>query len=305
MKKVKNWVLYLGVRLSVTLLRWTPRALAYVICRRIAALIWRVDSKHRAIGMTNLGIAFPERSVGWRRRVLLDSFLHLGELAVELSRIPAMQRGEVRRRAPYEEGRGLENYLKAKNSETGVLFVTAHISAWEFLPAAHAAGGYPLSFLVRRLDNPWLDRWSRRIRCKFGNGVLDKRQSIRKVMSLIRGGGDVGFLLDQNVMEREGIYAPLFGRPAATSSSVAALALRTGAPVVLGFLCPRARPGFFRIRFYPPLRARQEAEAEGEILRLTTLINDRIEEVIREFPAYWLWGHRRFQTQAGGRSPYL
>ena len=142
----------------------------------------------------------------------MDSFLHLGELAVELSRIPAMRRGEVRRRAPYEEGRGLDNYLKAKNSETGVLFVTAHISAWEFLPAAHAAGGYPLSFLVRRLDNPWLDRWSRRIRCKFGNGVLDKRQSIRKVMSLIRGGGDVGFLLDQNVMEREGIYAP-FLRP--------------------------------------------------------------------------------------------
>lgn len=305
MTQAKHWILYLGVRLCFTLLGWAPRRLAYAVCRCIATLIWRVDSKHRAIGMTNLSIAFPERPPGWCLKVLSDSFRNLGELAVELSHLTGMRRDEVRKRIPYEEGRGLENYLKARSFGRGVLFVTAHVSAWEMLPAAHASRGYPLSFLVRRLDNVWLDRWSETIRCKFGNRILDKRDSIRKVMSLIKRGEDVGFLLDQNVMEREGIYVPLFGRPASTSSSVAALALRTGAPVVVGFLCPQARSGFFRIRFYPPLRARPKAEAEGEILRLTALINGRIEEVIREFPAYWLWGHRRFQTQPDGRNPYL
>ena len=304
-KKALDWFLYVVIRVSLFLLSWTPRFLAHFICRTVAAWGYRVDSKHRSVGMTNLAIAFPGRSVGWRRRVLRDSFLQLGDQAVELSRLPTMRSAEMCRRVRYESQYGLTNYLEARNTGKGVLFVTAHMSAWELLPAAHAARGYPLSFLVRRLDNPWLDRWSETIRCRFGNHVVDKRRALRKVMRLIQEGKDVGFLLDQNVQESEGVYAPLFGRPASTSSSAAALAVRTEAPVVLGFLRPDYRLGFYRIRFYPALHARPEEDPETEILRLTAEINRHIEEVIREFPSHWLWGHRRFQTQPDGRHPYV
>ena len=303
-KAAIDWSLYAVVRVSLLLLRWTPRCLAYPICRTIARWVGMADSKHRLIGMVNLAIAFPDRSIAWRRKVLLDSFEHLGDQAVELSRLPGMGSGEMRRRVRYDSSCGLANYLEAHASGKGVLFVTAHLSAWELLPAAHAARGYPLTFLVRRLDNPWLDRWSETIRCRFGNRVVDKRRALRKVMKLIQERKDVGFLLDQNVQESEGVYAPLFGRPASTSSSVAALAVRTGAPVVLGFLCPDSRLGFYRIRFYPALYARPEEESEIEVLRLTAEINRHIEEVIREFPSHWLWGHRRFQTQPDGEQPY-
>ena len=304
LKRFKSLILYLMVRLSFAFLRGMRRPLANSICRFIAILIWSIDSKHRSIGMKNLSIAFPQRSIRWKKMILRDSFLNLGELTVELSRIPGLERSEICKRVIYEEGYGLENYLRAKDSGKGVLFVTAHISAWELLPAAHAARGYPLSFLVRRLDNIWLDRWSRKIRCKFGNKIVDKRRSIRKVISLIRRGEDVGFLLDQNVMEHEGVYVPFFGWMASTSSSVAALAIRTGAPVVVGFICPGPKLGLFKIRFYPAFRAQEKAEMSSEVLRLTTLINQRIEEVIQEFPARWLWCHRRFQTQPDGINPY-
>ena len=303
-KAAKDWFLYAVVRVSLFLLGWTPRFLAHSICRSVAAWVWMVDSKHRSVGMTNLAIAFPGHSVAWRRKVLRDSFLHLGDQAVELSRLPRMGSAEMRRRVRYESQYGLANYLEARSSGKGVLFVTAHVSAWELLPAAHAARGYPLNFLVRRLDNSRLERWSKTIRCRFGNRVVDKRRALRKVMSLIREGKDVGFLLDQNVQESEGVYAPLFGRPASTSSSVAALAVRTEAPVVLGFLCPDSRLGFYRIRFYPALYALKEENPETEVLRLTAEINQHIEEVIREFPSHWLWGHRRFQTQPEGEHPY-
>ena len=296
-KKAFQWSLYAVVRVSLFLLGWTPRFLAHSICRTLAVWVWMADSKHRFIGMTNLAIAFPDHSNAWRRKVLVDSFEHLGDQAVELSRLPAMGSAEMRRRVRYDSPCGLTNYLEARAAGKGVLFVTAHVSAWELLPAAQAARGYPLSFLVRRLDNPWLDSWSETIRCRFGNRVVDKHRALRKVLKLIQERKDVGFLLDQNVQESEGVYAPLFGRPASTSSSVAALAVRTGAPVVLGFLCPDSRLGFYRIRFYPALYARPEEEPETEVVRLTAQINHHIEKVIREFPSYWLWGHRRFQTQ--------
>ncbi len=304
MNKARDWCLYAAIRVSLLLLRGTPRFLAHSICRAVAVCVWLVDSKHRCVGMTNLGIAFPGRSQTWRRRVLRDSFMHLGDHAVELSRLPGVGSAEMHRRVRYESRYGLTNYLEARSAGKGVLFVTAHMSAWELLPAAHAARGYPLSFLVRRLDNPWLNRWSDTIRCRFGNRVVDKRRALRKVMRLIQEGKDVGFLLDQNVQESEGVYAPLFGRPASTSSSAAALAVRTEAPLVLGFLCPDRRLGYYRIRFYPALHARPEEDPDTETLRLTTLINSHIEQVIREFPSHWLWGHRRFQTQPDGEHPY-
>ena len=304
MKKAIQWSLYALVRVSLFLLSWTPRFLAHSICRSLAVWVWIADSKHRFIGMANLAIAFPDRSIAWRRKVLLDSFEHLGDQAVELSRLQGMGSAEMLRRVRYDSPCGLDNYLEARGSGKGVLFVTAHVSAWELLPAAHAARGYPLSFLVRRLDNHWLDGWSETIRCRFGNRVVDKRKALRKVMTLIQERKDVGFLLDQNVQESEGVYAPLFGRPASTSSSVGALAVRTGAPVVLGFLCPDSRLGFYRIRFYPALYARPEEESETEVLRLTAEINRHIEEVIQEFPSYWLWGHRRFHTQPDNENPY-
>ena len=304
MKQVLDWVVYLLVRGFFLTLRLMPAALARVLCSLIALAIYMVDSKHRRIGMINLSIAFPDKDALWKKRVLRRSFLRQGEQAVELSRLPALKPEEARARMPYEEGRGLENYLRARERGRGVLFVTAHVGPWEVLPAAHALSGYPLSFVVRPLDNQYLDRWLVRRRCRWGNQVINKYVAVRRTMKTLSQKGDVGFLIDQNIQEKEGVYVPLFGRPACTTFSVAALARRTGAPVVAGFICPDARPGRYRIRFYPPIEVVPGADETKDLIEYTARFNQYVEEVIREFPDCWLWGHRRFQTQPDGSNPY-
>ncbi len=303
-----DWTAALLVRGFFGLLRWTPRPLARFGCRRIADLFYLLDRKHRRIGLCNLGIAFPDRDASWHRRTLRESFRQLGDLAVEIARFPAVTAEELRRRFPYEEGRGLENYREARRQSQaggrGILFVTAHVGPWEILPAAHAVQARPLSFVVRPLDNPWLERWVRRLRCRFGNGVLSKHKAMRPILAALDQGRDVGFLIDQNVQESEGVYVPLFGRPASTTPAVAALALKTGLPVVCGFACPGPRPGHYRIRFYPPLTFRPSGDREADLRRATARLNQCIEEVIREYPQCWLWGHRRFATQPDGADPY-
>ena len=304
MKLVLDLTVYALARGFFLTLRLMPAAGARLLCWLIAFVIYAVDRKHRRIGMINLKIAFPDKDERWKRRVLRRSFLRQGEQAVELSRLPGLEPDEARARMPYEEGRGLENYLRARERGRGVLFVTAHVGPWEILPAAHALAGYPLSFVVRPLDNPFLDRWLIRQRSGWGNQVINKNVAVRRTMKTLSQRGDVGFLIDQNIQEKEGVYVPLFGRPACTTFSVAALALRTGAPVVPGFICPDVRPGRYRIRFYPPIDVVPSGDENKDLVEYTARFNKFVEEVIREFPDCWLWGHRRFQSQPDGKNPY-
>ena len=282
MKVLLNGFIYVLIRFAFLGLSLLPYLVSRTLCRVFARCIWAMDSKHRRIGMLNLSFAFPDSPPSWHADVLRRSFYQLGNLAAEVARLPRMRREEVISKVTYETDRGLANYLAGKQ----------------------AARGYPLSFLVRELGNPFLNSWSRQIRHKFGNEALDKRNSVRQVLRILKKGGDVGFLLDQNVQDREAIYASFFGREAATSPIVAALAIQTGAPIVAGFMLPTNQAGHYKMRFYSPLRANPGADKEREVLRLTLAINERIEEVIREFPHCWLWGHRRFRTQADGMNPY-
>ncbi|MGH9340757.1 MAG: lysophospholipid acyltransferase family protein [Acidobacteriota bacterium] len=295
---------YVLIRSFVTLVGLVPRSLAYLICETIAALVYFLDQKHRRIGTINLRIAFPEKSDSWRRRVLRQSFQQVADQVVELSRIPRLNAAKLAGRVRYEEGCGLEHYRRAKEQGKGVLFLTAHVSAWELLPTAHALYGHPLSFVVRPLDNPYLDRWAQRLRSRVGNQVLAKQGSILRIMRILKRNGDIGFLIDQNVQEKDGVFAPFFDRPACTTSSLAALALRSEAPVVPGFIYPMGRRGLYRIRFYPPLQVVRTGDQKNDLIENTAIYNQYIEQVIREFPHCWLWGHRRFRTQPDGSNLY-
>ncbi len=73
---------------------------------------------------------------------------------------------------------------------------------------------------------------------RTGNSVIYRKGTIRRVMRMLQAGQGVGVLIDQHIMSRDAIYVDFFDRPAATTSAVAALALRTGAPVVPLFALP-------------------------------------------------------------------
>ncbi len=299
-----NWIVYQAVKLILGFLRVLPRRVAYGLCEKIAETVYLIDKKHRRIGMANLRIAFPDREDSWRFQILRESYRELGRHAVEISHLAVVEKSELSRHVSYEDGRGLENYLKAKEEGKGVIFLTAHFCAWELLPSAHAVLGHPLSFLVRPLDNPYLDDWVTALRTRFGNRVVSKFGSVREVLRILKDQEDIGILFDQNVQEKDGVFAPLFGRLACTTASAAAIALKTGAPVVAGFMLPTPEKGKYLIRFYPPLEAERSGDREHDLVNNTARFNRYLEEVVREYPQCWLWGHRRFRTRSDGRDPY-
>lgn len=279
-----------------------PRCAAYPFCESLAALSCFFDRKHRRIGMINLGIAFPEKPVQWRKKVIYDSFRHLGTHAVELGRLHRMSPEELRSKVRYNES--FEHYLKAKGEGRGLIFLTAHLGCWELISTAHGAHGYKLHVLVRPLDNPGLDEWLSAGRSRFGTGIIQKQNALRQMLSLLRNNEEIGILLDQNVQEKDGVYVPLFGKPASTSAGLAAIVMKTRCPVIAAFILPDGEKGKYVIQMSPPIKFEETGNREKDLINNTAVYNRYLEEAIRKFPEGWLWGHRRFKTQPDGSNPY-
>ena len=162
----------------------------------------------------------------------------------------------------------------------------------------HAARVQPVGVLGRALDNPLLNTLLEQIRQRTGNTVIYRRGTIRRVLRLLQDGRGVAILIDQHIMTRDAIYVDFFERPAATTSAIAALALRTGAPVLPVFALPLAGGGYRMIYEHPvepPSAEAVAADREAAMREFTQRCTDVLEMYVRRHPDLWLWMHRRWR----------
>ena len=89
------------------------------------------------------------------------------------------------------------------------------------------------------------------------------------------------------------MYVEFFRRPAATTSALAALALRTGAPVVPVFSLPLP-DGRYRFIYEPPVDP-PRADTPDAVREFTQRCTDVLEMYVRRYPDRWLWMHRRWR----------
>jgi KDO2-lipid IV(A) lauroyltransferase len=278
-------------------LGWLPRGLARLIGNLLAWSVYRISGRLRRVGERNLELALPELSPGERERILRGVFRHLGWQLVEFCRMP---RYSAENTSDWIRTEGLNHYRAAKLRGKGVLVVTGHLGAWELSSFYHSLMGYPMSMVIRRLDNRRLDEYVNGIRCMHGNRVLHKDDFARGLLNGMRKGETVGILMDTNMTPPQGVFVKFFGRQACTASGVAHIALKTGAAVLPGFMVWEPAEGKYVLHFGPELAFARTGNTEADILAATQRCTQAIESWIRRYPDQWLWIHRRWKTRPAG-----
>jgi Kdo2-lipid IVA lauroyltransferase/acyltransferase len=287
---MKHRLEYLIVRMLITVVRFMPGVLVRACGTVLGLTFYFVDRAHRRIAERNLATAFPARPEAERRAIARAAFAHFGRLLFELLQFATLSPDEMRARVEVDgEDRSRLAYAQGK----GVLFVTGHFGFWELQAMVHAVQVEPVAILARALDNPYLNGLLEDIRQRTGNTVVYRRGTIRRVMRTLHAGHGVAVLIDQHIVTRDAIYVDFFERPAATTSAVAALALRTGAPVVPVFALPLGR-GRYRMIYEHPVEPPRADSAEA-IREFTQRCTDVLEMYVRRHPELWLWMHRRWR----------
>lgn len=284
---------------ALIFLGFLPHRLARAVCAVLATLAYWLWPRLRRVGLFNLQLAFPEWPERKRRRVLFGLFRNFGRMFADFAHFPRWNRQNIERLIVYE---GFENYARARELGKGILFLTAHFGNWELSSFAHGVYGYPCNFVVRELDNPLIDKLINDYRSGSGGKPIEKRDFAFHAMRAFKRGEAVGILMDQNMLESEGVFVDFFGRPACTTTGPARIARKAGVPVVLGLVIWDPKLKKFRLRFDPVEWIRRE-DPEEEILANTANFTRLIENYVRRYPDHWLWVHRRWKTRPPGEPP--
>ena len=292
-----QWLEYLGLRVLVSLLGVLPRRAARAIGAGIGAIAFRFAGGLRKTGRRNLRIAFPDMPEAEREALLRGMFRSLGWQVAEFCQMPHYTDEGASQFIRYE---GLENYTAARDRGKGVFVLTGHLGAWELSSFYHSLRGMPMSLVIRRLDNPLVDRFVNGIRMLHGNRVIHKDDFARGLLAAMHRGETVGILMDTNMTPPQGVFVPFFGVGACTASGLARVALRTGAAVLPGFLLWHADEQRYVLHFGEELSLVRTDDAAADVFANTALFAATTERYIRAYPEQWLWVHRRWKTRPAG-----
>jgi KDO2-lipid IV(A) lauroyltransferase len=290
---MKQWLEFALVQGIAACVRLLPMPAVRACGGVLGRAVYAIDRFHRGIAIENLGHAFPAKTPAELNAVARGMFIHFGRWALELLKFGGLSRDQMLKLV---ESEGEERVWQAYEQGRGVLFFTGHFGYWETQAIVQPLRVRPVSVLARPLDNPRVHAVLEDIRTRTGNSVIYRKGAIRKVLRELAENRGVAILIDQHLHTPDAVYVDFFRRPAATTSALAALALRTGAPVIPVFALPL--PGG-RYRFVyeravePPL-----GDSPDAIREFTQRCTDVLEMYVRRRPELWLWMHRRWRGAA-------
>jgi Kdo2-lipid IVA lauroyltransferase/acyltransferase len=295
------WLL-LGALHAVSLL---PDFVLYPLGVGCALLFYRFDGRHVKIGLKNLEIAFPERSVAERRQILRNSYKNLGRTAAEYVRMGGFFHRRLRDRVTYSRT-DIWRALQPKYPGIGALILTAHFGNFELLPAGHALHGYQISLVHHTQRFLPGDAIMTFIRERIGVKIIRKHKAAREMLRTLKRGDLIGIPFDQNAKRSEAIWVPFFGEMAATPGGFDRLAMMAHCPVVPVFIVrqPDGRSHFIEVQ--EEIEQQRTGDKDADALVNTAKYQLVIEAMIRRYPDQWLWTHRRYRTRPvrGSKSIY-
>jgi KDO2-lipid IV(A) lauroyltransferase len=177
-----------------------------------------------------------------------------------------------------------------------VVLLTGHFGAQEFTGRSFLRIAPRIGALYRPSRNPLIDALLLRVRSRGAN-VLVPKQSMRRMIRLLREGAAVWYAPDQSHRRSFSALIPFCGEPAMTTTALSEIA-RLGNALVVPVLPLRdARTGRYTLEIRPPLADFPGPSPEEDARRVNALL----EEHIRRAPEQYYWVHRRFK----GRPPPL
>ncbi len=273
---------------------WTPPAVGLPMGRMLGFLACAADGHHRRIARANLKFAFGEsKSDREIDRLVYQNFMQWGMIAYEWGRMRYFDRFPQGRLPATMEISGASHLKKAKEKSRAVLLLSAHFGNWEYGHMHYAGAINALNFIVRRIDDPYVEKLRVAVNRHHGVTILYKERGLKAAIKSLKKGEDLVIFADQKANLKEGIQCRFFGKQTTTLPIVAALAQKYHYPIVPMFVVRNKNKASHRIVFLPELTFDDGDSVET----ITQRQNDIIETMIRRHPDHWLWMHRKWKTE--------
>jgi KDO2-lipid IV(A) lauroyltransferase len=275
----------------IWLLHWLPLALLAPLGRAAGLLLYALAGERRRVVLTNLRLCFPDLREPQRVQLARNHFAVFTRSLLEHGILWWGSRERVLGMVRVE---GLEHWLAVR--ERPVIWLSPHFVGLD-MGGIRLTAEFPLVSVYSKQKNPAFDAVLLHGRTRLGPTELYSRQDgIRPVAKAIKKGLPFYYLPDMDFGERDSMFVPFFGVPAATITGLARIAAMTGAVVVPAVTTQLPGGDGYVLRFYPAW----DHYPGGDLAADTRRMNAFIEERVREMPEQYYWLHKRFKTRPPG-----
>ena len=277
------------------LFSWCFRLLGINLSRKFATILafvffYFIPIRKKVV-FNNLKIAFPENDSQTNKKLAFSIYLSFAITLVEILYLPYIKKEKLINEVMCSNP---ELIIEKFKEGKGLILLSSHFGNWEFGAISIALQVHlPFSVIVKPLRNPLVYEWMNNFRTKFGNEVVPLGISIRKTYQTLKQKKVVAMVADQRG-PIEGVKLDFFGKKVSVYTGPAALALKTGAPLICG-IAVRQKDYKYKMDLVEISQQNLPDGEEEKILEISQRYTSYLEKVIRENPEQWLWMHNRWK----------
>jgi KDO2-lipid IV(A) lauroyltransferase len=297
--RANHWLIARFALGALWLLRKLPPDKALDFVATAARTVGPWFGRHRT-ALDNLRQAYPEKSEQEIEAIALEMWDNMARLAAEYVFLDQLFDFDPGNRS---SGRieivGEELFVRLAAENRPHILFTGHLGNFELLPIAAAVHGLKVTALFRPPNNPYIaDYVLSTRRSTMGELMETQAGAAFALAAILDKGGNVGALVDQKFAG--GLDTTFFDRPCETNPVVPMLARRFDCAVHPA-RCIRLPGNRYRLEIHEALELVRDADGDIDIHASTQLLNDVVEDWVRERPGQWMWFHKRWALSSGRR----
>lgn len=297
-KTLFHYLQYLALKAFCVLFALLPYRLCVGLARTLMGWTIIFFPKRFKRMEYDISRAFPDKNPQEVHQIAVDSWRNMGTILAEFIQLTHMNREDFKKHCKID---GLEKIEQAQGTTGGIIHI-GHFTNWEAFGLAASVYGMKKAVLAQRVDNPYIDEETNRLRNIFGGRTFytnHSEQSFFAAMRWIKRKYLLGILIDQNASSSE-VWVPFMGRIAAFSPLTALLAIKMQVPV-FPVKVERLKGGSLICHIWDPLTPPSEY-TPATMRAFTKQLAEFYENCLREDPASWLWAHNRWKREAEGNA---
>jgi len=189
----------------------------------------------------------------------------------------------------------LDLVYKEKEKNCGVIMMSGHQANFEWIPMINGLLDINFSIIAKRQRNPYVNDFIQRSREKHGAKIIYTKSAIREGIRLLRSGGVLGIVADQDARKR-GVFVDFLGKPSSTAIGPAIFHIRSKAPMIM-FILVRKNYAQFDV-YLEPVPIPDDLNAGEEAIKILTQAHAAaLEKWVYKYPDQWLWMHKRWKSK--------
>lgn len=269
----------------ISLLPWF---VMYRISDLLTWLVWNVFKYRKDVLMSNLSIAFPEKTQAERDKIGIDFYRLFSDTVVESIKLLSLSKKGVMKK--FTGDASIMNELMERGKSLQIHAM--HNFNWEIVNHnISMQSKYPFIGVYGPLSNKFFERMFRGIRSRYGTVLIPSPQFKTDFIHWLGKRYVLALVADQSPPRKEkGYWFSFFGKETPFIQGPENGAKIQDTAVVFGHFFP-VRRGHYSFT-YKIITEDPRSMPEGEITRL---FRDYCEECIRKYPANYLWTHRRWK----------